>query len=401
MENASTEFIDIHNVNQEFETSVERLKNDKIIIPKNREFILKFIEDARKGKTIKNKAKKKIGVARCSKYISELKRLSEWFGKPFDKITVEDVERVIENLEEDKVKTKTAIARNYSEKMKLDFKKDLKKFLKWLFGENEKYFAMTGWIDTYEKISEVPALTREEVEQMVNACKIREKALLMVLFDSGARIGELLNVRIGDLTKKDEENYYMIRIKHSKTKPRTISVPLCMQYLDSWLVIHPGKHNPNAALFPMRYDAVRIFLTRIGKQVLKKTVYPHLLRHSSVTYYCHKLNQYQLCYRYGWSMSSKQPARYIDREGINEQQTAELVKNDDINKVRKENQKINERMVMLKEELDKSEQGRIILEKQVKWLNEIVTPIAKNKDKLSALARAVAELGIREKVRIK
>ena len=65
---------------------------------------MKFIEDAKKGKTVKDKAKKKIGAARCLKYIQILKRLSEWFGKPFDEITQNDMERVIESLEENKFK---------------------------------------------------------------------------------------------------------------------------------------------------------------------------------------------------------------------------------------------------------------------------------------------------------
>lgn len=401
MENASTEFIDVHGYNRGFESALDSFKRDEKIIPKNKELILRFVEDARKGKTVKTKAKKRIGPARCMKCMYTLRKLSEWFGKPFDEITEDDVERVIECLEEDKFKINRGKTGNYSENTKLDFKKILKKFFKWLFGETEKYFELTNWIDTHEEILEVPALTREEIERMANACKTREKALIMFLFDSGARIGELLNVRIGDLTKKDEENYYMVRIKHSKTKPRTVSVPMCTQYLTLWLSVHPDKENPNAPLFSMGYDTVRMFLKRTGKEVLKKDVYPHLLRHSSATYYCNKLNQYQLCYRYGWAMSSKQPARYIDREGIHEQKTAEIIQSDEITKVKKENQKIKEDFTMLKTDFDKSEGRRRVLEKQMRMLNELVLPIAKNEEELKTLAGTIARLGLREKARVK
>ena len=164
-----------------------------------------------------------------------------------------------------------------------------------------------------------------------------------------------MNIRIGDLTKKNEEgrSYYQIRIKHSKTKPRTISVPICTKAMDTWLVAHPDKDNPQAQLFPVTYDGVRVFLQRLGVSLLKKKVYPHLFRHSSATYYCNRLNQYQLCYRYGWSMTSKQPQRYIDREGINEEKTAETVHFDDMNKLKQENRKLQESLAMLKTEQDK------------------------------------------------
>jgi site-specific recombinase XerD len=316
--------------------------------------ILDFVEDARNGKTIKNKAKKKISPSRCTKYVYELRKLSAWFDKPFDKVTAKDMEKVVRNLEENRYRKESVQgqAGNYSEKTKLDFKKDLRKFFKWLHGDSQKFHALTGWIDTHDEIQEVPALLRAEAEKIAAACDTRDKTIIMILYDSGARIEEFLNVRIGDLTKKEDGNYYMIRIKHSKTKPRTISIPMCTEVLENWLAIHPESNNPNAQLFPLAYDAVRMMLKRVGRRILKKEVYPHLLRHSSATYYCHMLNQYQLCYRYGWTMSSKQPARYIDREGIHEEKTAELVKDDDMGKLKKAVQETNENYAGLKEDYE-------------------------------------------------
>ena len=60
MENAGTEFIDIHNSIGAFEKSLVRLRKDRELVPRNRQLILDFVEDARNGKTIKNRAKKKI-----------------------------------------------------------------------------------------------------------------------------------------------------------------------------------------------------------------------------------------------------------------------------------------------------------------------------------------------------
>jgi HAMP domain-containing protein len=69
-------------------------------------------------------------------------------------------------------------------------------------------------------------------------------------------------------------------------------------------------------VFAKNYDAMRMFLHRLGKAVLDKPVHPHLFRHSSATHYATKLNRQELCYRYGWKFSSNMPDIYISRAGI-------------------------------------------------------------------------------------
>lgn len=76
--------------------------------------------------------------------------------------------------------------------------------------------------------------------------------------------------------------------------------------------------NPNAQLFPMTANAVRMVVRRAGQAALDKRVYPHLLRHSSATYWSNRLPWFKLCKRFGWAMTSSMPQRYIDREGVDE-----------------------------------------------------------------------------------
>lgn len=353
MTDMATQLIDIHNYSKSYESRLRNLRVRKDILVRNKKIILKFLHDCELGKMLKNRAKKKIGRARMLKYISNLSKLSEWFNKPFDEVSERDMERLIRSLDNNKYKKESG--EPFAEQTKVDFKKTIKKFFKWLLKDNPtKFYQLTSWIETYEPITEVSALTRAEVEKLANVCKIREKALILFLFDSGVRMQELLNIRIKDLTFKDDGDYYMVRIKFSKTKPRTISVPIATSSLKLWLEMHPDKNNPDAQLFPLSYDAVRISLFRIGIKVLKKRVNPHLLRHSSATFYCHKLNQYQLSYRYGWSMASKQPQRYIDREGIREEATAEKVKEDELETLRQENKHLKESVSILKSEQERN-----------------------------------------------
>ncbi|MFQ6607917.1 MAG: hypothetical protein ACE5EE_05190 [Fidelibacterota bacterium] len=177
---------DIHHRKRDFQTTTRNLKNNDIIVPRNRQLILDFIRDCRLGKTVKKKQKKVIGVARCTKYIHILVKISLWIGKPFDEVNDKDMEDFIAGLENDKYryerktrKGETISVTKYSHATKLDYKKTIKKFYKWLFGKNEYYPELVNWIETYERIKEIPALKREEVEKLVVVINIRNKAIIM------------------------------------------------------------------------------------------------------------------------------------------------------------------------------------------------------------------------------
>jgi len=346
--------IDIHNIQRGYETALRSLDEDKRILPENKKLILKFLRDCELGKTIKKGQKKKIGAGRCLKMLTMLKTMSLWLGRPFDKVTQDDMEAMIIGLERDKFK---GSKKKYSDNTKADLKKILRKFYKWLWGNNETYPEIVSWIDTSAKDVEIPALRKEENEKMIELCpSIRDKAIIMILFDSGARIEEFLNVRLKHLTR-DENGVYKMRIEFSKTKPRTISLPLASKLLNDWLVEYKTKYqdetkNPETPLFPVSYAQVRKMLYRNGMKALKKNVYPHLMRHSSATYYANLLKDpFKLNKRYGWAMASDMANRYIDREGIMEEEVIDAVKVDEITKYKKENDKLMEEMIRLREEM--------------------------------------------------
>jgi len=236
---------------------------------------------------------------------------------------------------------------------KADIKKTIKKFWKWKDGKNKVYPELVEWIDTYEGVKEVPALTRAEIERMIECtANPRDRALIMILFDSGARVEELLNVRLKKehLFWKEETKCYMIRLEFSKTKPRTISLPLSADFISKWLRVHPAKENDQAQLFPMTYPALKMVVCRLGKKALGKRATPHMLRHSSATFYANRLkNPYKLCYRYGWAMSSNMVNRYLDREGILEEETAIVVRTDELTGSHRENMALKEELALIKE----------------------------------------------------
>jgi integrase len=353
---------DIHKQKERFITNLKNLETDMSINPNNRDLIIKFIRDCRLGKTVKNKQKKIIGEGRCLAYILHLKRISSWLNKNFEDVSQKDMELFIENLESDKY-----VIKKLSHTTKVGYKKTLKKFYKWLLGNNAYYPELVDWIETYDIPPEVSTITRDEVEKLADISDIKYKTILMFLFDSGARVEEFLNIKIRDLSC--EGDIYKVRIVFSKTRPRTIHLPICSRYLSVWL--EQKKFNDNDYLFPIGYETLRKKLRILGKKILNKRITPHILRHSSVTYYANLIrNPYKLCYRYGWSMASKMVDRYIDREGIFEEEIPEIVKTNNVSELEKQNKVLTEKLSILKESYSELKTDQEKMKKEIDRIYE-------------------------------
>ena len=339
-----------------FEDVLDRIDSDKDnFLPENKEIVRRFVYDARLGKTVIGKQKKKIGVKRIQKYLQDLKKLDTYFKKPLDSLTNEDMERFILDLEEGRIKTNKGTA--YALETQVVIKKLIKKFYKWLWGNNRTFPELVEWIDTSLEVKDYSALRKEEIDKMVaiiisskSEIMIRNRALIMVLFDAGLRAEEILNVRLKHLSFEGEN--YKIRVEYSKTLKRTITLPMCKEFLDAWLDLHPMRTEPEAQLFPITYDNLRMAIKRSGK-VIKADITPHSLRHSSATYWCQHLTPYELCYRLGWSMSSKMPQRYIDREGLYQEKAEKIIKATNMSRLEEENAKLNRRLASMEDQMNK------------------------------------------------
>jgi integrase len=347
-------FIESQNRQRIYERAVARLRADSEVSDRNKELVLSFVRDATLGKTIVGRAKKKVGPARLFGYLTHLRHLMEFLRKDLDAVTQADMERFIEALEGGAIRSKGTrmVGREkpristepISARYKVDIKYTVKLFYKWLWGDSRQYPRIVEWIDTFIQPKEIPALTHDEVKRMMDrASSPKHRALIQVLFDGGFRIGELLNVRLSHvwLRAVDPTNAsdrcFAIRVPFSKTLRRTVILPMdeSTRWLRLWLEDHPARPavrddgtlsatDLSAQLFPMTENAARMILGRVGRRALGKRVYPHLMRHTSATYWANKLPHFKLCKRFGWSMTSKMPQRYIDREGVDELDVARI-----------------------------------------------------------------------------
>jgi hypothetical protein len=201
-------------------------------------------------------------------------------------------------------------------------RKALKVFLRWRVGE-AKALALAGWLYTRDRQKTPDYLKEQEIEFLYRKCRTAEQRFVVaMLFDSGARAEEFINIRFEDVhLPDDKENFVKLTLKeeYSKTKGRTIS----LYWKNSLLAVSEFVQEriqqgirPDEPVFTGSYDAMRMFLHRLGQSALKRSVHPHLFRHSSATFYATKLNRQELCYRYGWKFSSDMPDVYISRAGM-------------------------------------------------------------------------------------
>ncbi|MCG3145827.1 MAG: Tyrosine recombinase XerC [Gammaproteobacteria bacterium] len=344
--------LDIHDFPGRIKAQEALLLKDPRITDRNKEIIQTFIRDCELGKTILGKQKKKIGTARLTKYCMHLRILAVLFGKDFDSMTQADMERFILRLERGEVTRFDGGP--YAHTTRRDFKVTVRKLYKWLLGKNQFYPEIVQWIDTREVIPEVKCLRKPEIERMSQlATTPRDRAILWTLFDSGARAEEFLNLRYRSIEEYESEQsgkLYRLRIEYSKTRPRTITLPISTPYLRLYIQVQE-PHPPDDLLFPVGYGCLVKILKRLGKKAVDRNVHPHLLRHSSATHYATRLSRGAFCNRFGWSYASNMADRYIDREALTDEESVKAVTTDTIGQLSRENAHLKEDVANLQEQL--------------------------------------------------
>lgn len=320
------EKINIHHSDEKYAMALISLEKD--ISKRNFELISTFLEASAIGKTArKNAHKKQVGLRARLKNIFLMKIVAKFFNKDLDKLTSADMEKLIKALNDNKIKKTTGEA--YSEQTKSNLKITLIVFLRYTIKDHLKFTELTDWIETSFKKKEIPAMTEDEIKLLLSKCNTPQQRLLICfLFDSGARIEEFLNIRMSDIIEvKDTIPYYKVTLREefSKTNGRTIGLfwkpttEAIRVYLDD----HINKNKLNEQFFPSTYPGVKKVLWKIGRRALGRSVNPHLFRHSSATFYAGQgFDYFQLCKRYGWSIGSRMPQKYIDRSGIKEKEVA-------------------------------------------------------------------------------
>ena len=261
------------------------------------------------------KGSSKLRVVKC---MYCMRYLAGWLNKDFSKATKTDLIRLVTEID----------SKNYSEYTRYDFKIVLKMFYKWLLGKDEEFPKVIKWLkprlkNQKHKLPE-ELLTVEEAQLLANSTtNPRDKALILVLYESGCRIGELLYLKLKNV---QFDNYGVVLIVNGKTGSRRVRIIASAQVLGQWLQEHPDKNNPDAPLWPARlaryqpvpcsYPSILAMLRRASKASgIKKRIYPHLFRHSRATSLASKLTEAQMKEYFGWTQGSEMAATYVHLSG--------------------------------------------------------------------------------------
>ncbi|MDD2531854.1 MAG: phage integrase N-terminal SAM-like domain-containing protein, partial [Candidatus ainarchaeum sp.] len=175
--------LDIHKIDERLEKTLENLNALK---PEQKQLILEFYDKY----CIKNDLSK----ARSIKLVFLLRLIIQKTNKNLSELTEEDIEDLIIRLNK----------ANYSPETVKDYKVILKVFFKW-YNKGEKFSLVENLKAVIPKnkrkvIKPEDLLNDDEKLRLLQACSTSmQKAFISCLMETGARVAEIGNARIGDV----------------------------------------------------------------------------------------------------------------------------------------------------------------------------------------------------------
>lgn len=160
--------------------------------------------------------------------------------------------------------------------------------------------------------------TKKEIAAIFKAClNTRDRALLEVLYETGARAGEVLSMKWEGVSFGKSDNLTSIFVT-GKTDTRKTYIKAGAPSLKAWLEVHPtGKgpiwcrlRPPHTVIIPRHlYGIVEHALARAG--IKNKTRIVHLFRHTRVSELINRgIHGQQLNRIMGWTKKSNMEATY-------------------------------------------------------------------------------------------
>jgi len=202
---------------------------------------------------------------------------------------------------------------------------ELRMFFKWLVPDND-YFEGIKSKSPKNTLPVEQLVTPTDVTCLVNACQSqRDRAIIMLLWDSAARLNEALELKVGSI---QFDNNGGVVIVNGKTGMRRIRLIDSVPDLQNWINMHPMRDDSNAPLFvttrlyegqyrPLNERTVQNMMKTVTNRAnITKNVHPHALRHAKLTHLAKQgFSEMELRIIAGWENNSDMPAVYIHLSG--------------------------------------------------------------------------------------
>lgn len=241
-----------------------------------------------------------LGNARIAKYLQSLKRLYDLTPWSVQRANVKAIRALLAHIERS----------DWTAWTKHDYKLTLKRYL--VFTDHKELACLIRLpkVHTYKLPEEL--ITPEDIADLLAVARSdQDIAFVFVLWESGARIGELLSLRRKHV---QFDALGVVLIVDGKTGMRRVRLIESAAHLDQW--ISCGSLRPDDPVFPNTYRAyakrLKVLARRAG---IGKRVYPHLFRHSRATFLAGYLTEAQLCAYMGWTIASAMPRIYVHLNG--------------------------------------------------------------------------------------
>lgn len=208
-------------------------------------------------------------------YTCDLTSFLEWSGAYFTSLTYKNLRSYLAQIQNKKY-TKTTISRKIAA---------IKAFYRYLYREKIVEINPAANIKAPKKSRALPEfLTETEINQVLNqATKIRDRAILELLYATGMRISELCSLNMSDLNLAENE----ITVFGKGGKERIVLVSnRAKEYLLEYLKTKPSTSYVFNSIKENRLlprQAHRIVRKAVQKAGLAKKVSPHTFRHSFAT----------------------------------------------------------------------------------------------------------------------
>lgn len=223
---------------------------------------------------------KKYSIKTKEAYESDLLEFDSFVNADFTKLNKNDIESYIKHLS-----FKNLDARSISRHIST-----LRSFYKFLMIEGIINNNPTEFAETPKQVKKLPhVLAKEEVDLLLDIkldsnIDYRDKAILELMYATGLRVSELVNLKIDEIYFDDD----LIRTTGKGSKERLIPIgDVARKYLLIYINEHRddmNKKDSNKVFFISRQEVYDMIKKRALEAGIKTHISPHVLRHSFATH---------------------------------------------------------------------------------------------------------------------
>lgn len=228
------------------------------------------------------------GATKVNDYRRYMLQFCDVIEQPLDRITKEDAVAVWALINHSP----------HEDNTKIMMRRTIRRFLKWYYKDLDMIEPLrvgTKPQVNRKKVNKSVLFTHEEIKQMIHKAEsLRDKALISLLAETGARPQEIRDLTWADINWEQQEvHLYCTKTKHDRDLPIHRSVTLLAMWHDQWAYSDPQRSD---YIFPalrranqsrnrsLSTEYINQIIKRSAKAInIQRRVNSYLLRHSRLT----------------------------------------------------------------------------------------------------------------------